>query len=102
MRASDIGTLFDFNYWCNRQILAAAGNATQEQLTAPPEFTYRSLRGTLVHTLDVEKSWRLRLRGEQRDVQRRDATILLHAFGHTVPDLEFLYYADTLSGGRER
>lgn len=159
--------MFEFNYWCNRRILAAAERATREELTAPPEFTYRNLRGTLVHTLDVEKSWRLRLRGEpaadwdvsladddyptvasiadhwasdEREMrawlggltddelvtivdlgnadrfplwyylvhivthseqQRRDAQLLLNAFGHDVPDLEFLYYADSLGSGRE-
>jgi uncharacterized damage-inducible protein DinB len=30
--------------------------------------------------------------------QRRDAATLLRNYGHTVPDLEFLWYADTLGG----
>lgn len=160
--------LFDLTYWCNRQVLAAVARATPEQLTAPAEFTYRNLRGTLVHALDVEKSWRLRLLGEppavwdvtlaeddyptvaaiadhwasdEREMrawlggltddelvtivdlgtedrfplwyylvhivthseqQRRDAQVLLNAFGHDVPDLEFLFYADTLTAGHQR
>ena len=163
MRPPDIATLFDFNYWANRQLLAAAAAASTEQFTAPPKFTYRGLRGTLVHTLDIELSWRTRLRGGPKDVwdrtlddddyptvaalaehwardeaemrawlatltdedlaaiadlgdkdrfplwyylvhivthseqQRRDATLILNAYGHPVPDLEFLYYADSLA-----
>ena len=68
MRRTDVATLFDFNYWANRQLVDAAASATAEQFVAPPKFTYRGLRGTLVHTLDVEWSWRIRLRGERPDL----------------------------------
>ena len=164
MRRIDITALFDFTYWANRQILAAASDLPAEAFTAPVGFTYRNLRGTLVHTLDVELSWRRRLRGEPREVwdqsladadyatvaplaaewagdeaqmrawlqslrdddlaaivdlgnadrfplwyylmhvathstqQRRDAALILENLGHSPPDLEFLYYADSLSG----
>jgi len=64
MRKRDIVTLFDFSYWASRQLLSAAANGPVEEFTAPATITYRSLRGTLVHTLDVERSWRLRLQGE--------------------------------------
>ena len=163
MRQNDIVTLFDFNYWANRQLLAATAAATAAQFVAPPQFTYRGLRGTLVHTLDVEWSWRIRVRGAHPELwdksladddyatvaalaehwardetemrswleglsdaelgevanlgngdrfplwyylvhivthsepQRRDAALILNALGHQVPDLEFLYYADTLA-----
>ena len=53
--------LFDFTYWANRHLLDVAAKLTPEQWAAPSEITDRSLRGTLVHTLDVELSWRLRL-----------------------------------------
>jgi len=162
MHAPDIHALFDFNYWGNRQILAAAQEASPEEWIAEPQFTYRGLRGTLVHTLDVEWSWRIRLRGEHPELwdtslpdddfpdvaslakrwaadeiemrtwlgrisddelaeiadvgtkdrfplwfylvhsvthseqQRRDAALILNAQGHAAPDLEFLYYADSL------
>ncbi|MDP9223549.1 MAG: DinB family protein [Actinomycetota bacterium] len=162
MRKQDILTLFGFTYWANRQLLSATREVSVEQFTAPSTITYRDLRGTLVHTLDVEWSWRIRLRGEQPELwetslvdddyptvaalaerwsadesamrewlesltdseltaiadigtadrfplwyylihivthseqQRRDAAILLANNGQSPPDLEFLYYADTL------
>lgn len=64
MRKPEILTLLDYSYWANRQLLAAAGTVPLEEFTAPSMVTYRILRRTLTHTLDVERSWRLRLRGE--------------------------------------
>ena len=64
MRVVDIQSLFDFTYWANRQILEAAAALPDDDFTRPVSITYRNLRGTLVHTLDVEMSWRRRLRGE--------------------------------------
>lgn len=54
--------LFDFIYWGNRHLLDVAAKLTPEQWIAPSDITERSLRGTLVHTLDVEWSWGQRLR----------------------------------------
>jgi uncharacterized damage-inducible protein DinB len=68
MRSSDLAQLFDYSYWAARQVLASATQVPVEQFTAAPTFTYRNLRGTLVHTLDVEWSWRIRLRGEHPDL----------------------------------
>ena len=162
MRRVDIDALFDFTYWADRQIVAAAARVPSDDFTRPVAITYRNLRGTLVHALDVELSWRRRLRGEPREVwdvslqvddypsadalaahwsrdesemrdwlasltdddlvatphlgdgdrfplwyylahvvthseqQRRDAQIILAYLGHEPPDLEFLYYADSL------
>jgi uncharacterized damage-inducible protein DinB len=162
MRVVDIQSLFDFTYWADRQILEAAAALSDEDFTRPVAITYRNLRGTLVHTLDVELSWRRRLRGEPKEAwdvsldvddyptaaslaehwsrdevevrgwlgslsdddlvaiqdlgnadrfplwyylvhivthseqQRRDAQIILESLGHPPPDLEFLYYADSL------
>jgi len=59
--------LFDYNYWANRQILDKAAEISEEQFTAPSDVTWRGIRGTLVHTLDVERSWRGRLRGEPKE-----------------------------------
>ena len=163
MRAEDVRALFDFTYWANRQVLAAAAALPDEAFVRPIDFTYRNLQGTLVHTLDVERSWRSRLRGEPKGVwdaalpvddyptaaalqdawsrdeaemrswlngltdddlgavidlgnadrfplwfylvhivthseqQRRDAQLILEHLGHPPPDLEFLYYADSLA-----
>jgi uncharacterized damage-inducible protein DinB len=70
----DVLTLFDFNYWANRHLLDVASQLTSEQWTAPSDITTRDLRGTLVHTLDVEMSWRKRL--QKRPKVEWDAELL--------------------------
>jgi uncharacterized damage-inducible protein DinB len=163
MRTVDIEALFDFTYWADRTILEASSVVPADAFTRPVPITYRNLRGTLVHTLDVEMSWRRRLRGEPKEIwdaslsdedyptvallaerwardeaemrawihgladadlaaiqdlgdsdrfplwfylvhivthseqQRRDAQLILRHFGSEPPDLEFLYYADSLA-----
>jgi uncharacterized damage-inducible protein DinB len=163
VRATDVRTLFAFTYWANRQVLTAVDALPVKDFVRPTSVTYRNLRGTLVHALDVELSWRRRLRGEPKEVwdvtlavddyptaatlshhwsrdetemrtwlatlgdddmvatqdlgdsdrfplwyyllhivthseqQRRDAQILLAYLGQQPPDLEFLYYADSLA-----
>ena len=158
---ADLLTLFDYSYWATGQILATAERLSPEEFVAPSEVTYRNLRGTLVFALDVERSWRRRIRGEPRarwegelsaedfptvrslaqawgedeaemrswlegldedaveatvDLgpkdrfplssfllhmfthtahQRRDAVILLERAGHSPPEIDFLYYADS-------
>jgi len=168
MRTVDIEALFDFTYWADRTILDAASSLPPEAFSRPVSITYRDLRATLVHTLDVEMSWRRRLRGEPRAVwdstlaaddfasvavladrwaqdeaemrawidgltdadlgaiqdlgdgdrfplwfylvhivthseqQRRDAQLILRHLGTEPPDLEFLYYADSLAASADR
>jgi uncharacterized damage-inducible protein DinB len=163
MRKVDIEALLDFTYWADRKILEASSEIPEVALARPASITYRDLRGTLVHTLDVEMSWRRRLRGEPKtawdtslsvddyptvaalaarwaqdeaemrswiqgltdadlvaiqdlgdgdrfplwfylvhivthsEQQRRDAQLILRQLGHEPPDLEFLYYADSLT-----
>jgi uncharacterized damage-inducible protein DinB len=63
----DLRRLFDYSYWANEQLLAVARSVPSEAFTAPSELSYRGIRGTLVHTLDVERSWRRRIRGEPRE-----------------------------------
>jgi uncharacterized damage-inducible protein DinB len=63
MRKRELATLFDFMYWANRRILDTAARLTNAQFTLPSVIAGRDLRGTLVHTLDTECSWRLRLQG---------------------------------------
>ena len=67
MRRSDILTLYAFNYWANRHLLGVASKLTSSQWIAPSDITTRDLRATLVHTLDVEWSWRLRLQKRPKD-----------------------------------
>jgi uncharacterized damage-inducible protein DinB len=67
MNKDTVKSLFAYNYWATREILRAAQKLPIEAFTAPSELTYRNLRGTLVHALDVERSWRHRIRGEPRE-----------------------------------
>lgn len=61
MRQSELATLIDYMYWANRRILQSAAKLTDAQFRLPSVIAGRDLRGTLVHTLDVESSWRRRL-----------------------------------------
>jgi uncharacterized damage-inducible protein DinB len=60
MRPTDIAELFDHLYWMRDRILTAA-DAPGVPLTTDAHATIRDLRATLVHELDVEWSWRVRL-----------------------------------------
>ena len=60
MQASEIMTLFGYNYWANARILDAAAKVTPAQFTAVVGTSYSSLRGTLVHTYGVEWLYRVR------------------------------------------
>jgi uncharacterized damage-inducible protein DinB len=59
MNIHDMLTLYDYNYWANRQILAAGAQVRAEQFVNPAAASFGSLRGTLVHTLDGERAWRM-------------------------------------------
>lgn len=61
MRIADVQLVYDYNYWARDRILAAAAQVTPEQYAAPAPFPYGSLRGTLLHILDAERSWRHQL-----------------------------------------
>ena len=58
MNIQDIHLIYNYNYWANGKILAAALNMTDEQFLAPASFPFGGLRGTLVHILDAEFGWR--------------------------------------------
>jgi uncharacterized damage-inducible protein DinB len=61
-----IATIFEYNYWANQRILAAASKVREEQLSTPSAFPRGNLRATLIHILDAEYGWRLLLsRGEE-------------------------------------
>jgi uncharacterized damage-inducible protein DinB len=76
MRQRELATLFDYMYWANQRILVTAARLTNAQFTLPSVIVGRDLRATLVHTLDTEWSWRLRLQG------RPDAEKALSASGY--------------------
>jgi uncharacterized damage-inducible protein DinB len=65
MRPPDIAALFDHLYWVRDRTLAAADDPAAPFVDpAPP--TLRDLRTILVHELDVEWSWRVRLASAAR------------------------------------
>lgn len=59
MNIQDILLIYEYNYWANKRILAQCKNVTLEQFTAPAEFPFGGLRGTVVHILDAEFGWRM-------------------------------------------
>src|SRR4029077_2712677 len=65
MTPSEIDTLFAHVYWIRDRILRAADAVDVPFVDASPP-TLRDLRATLVHELDVEWSWRVRLSSEDR------------------------------------
>jgi len=60
MNIQDILLIYEYNYWANKRILAQCKMVTQEQFTAPAEFPYGGLRGTVLHILEAEWGWRTR------------------------------------------
>ena len=65
MTPTDIAALFDHLYFVRDRILAAA-DTPGVLLVDPDPPTVRDLRATLVHELDVEWSWRVRLAAADR------------------------------------
>jgi uncharacterized damage-inducible protein DinB len=68
VRAEDLVKLFDYHYWANRQVMAAAAQVSEVELAKPATFTWRNLPDSLLFALDVERSWRSRLRGEPKEI----------------------------------
>ena len=61
MNLPDIFLLYEYNDWATRRILTASAQVSPEQFMVPASHSFGSLRGTLVHTLDAEYSWRMLL-----------------------------------------
>jgi uncharacterized damage-inducible protein DinB len=70
MRRTDIATQIDYVYWLRDRILGQAAMLDPTAWTATDTVTSRDLRATLVHELDVELSWRKRVRGASPDEWR--------------------------------
>ncbi len=62
MNRDDLQIQIDYLYWIRDRILARAAELSTDEFIAPETVTTRSVRATLVHELDVEWSWRERLR----------------------------------------
>ena len=61
---TDIEMLYRYNDWARRRVLAQAALVSPEQYAAPALVPMGSLRGTLVHALSAEVTWRRRWQGE--------------------------------------
>lgn len=75
MRQDDMRVLFDHCYWAVGRVLAAADRLPTDRFAEAAGATVRGLRATLVHELDVEWSWRLRLQGESPEVWGPEAEL---------------------------
>ena len=75
MRISEATTLFDYLSWTRDAVLAAAGQLEADEFTGTQTVTSRDLRATLVHELDVQWSWRERLKGADWDEWGPDAEL---------------------------
>ena len=67
-----IRLLFDHAYWATGILLERASHLQPEEWTAAAAQGERGLRDGLVHCLDVERSWRLRLIDDSLDEWRRE------------------------------
>jgi uncharacterized damage-inducible protein DinB len=75
MRTSDATTLFEHLYWVRDAVLRAADGLSADEFTSTDTVTNRDLRATLVHELDVQWSWRERLKGADWDEWGPDAEL---------------------------
>jgi uncharacterized damage-inducible protein DinB len=58
MNIQDVRFIYEYNYWANKKILAAATKVTEAQFVAPSEFPIGPLRRTMLHVVDAEYGWR--------------------------------------------
>jgi len=57
--------IYDYLYWARDKVLSAAEGMTEEEFGRDNGFTYKSLRGILLHALAGETMWGARMRGEE-------------------------------------
>jgi uncharacterized damage-inducible protein DinB len=86
VRTSDAATLIEHLYWIRDRVLDASARLEPAAFLAARGVSDRDLRATLVHELDVQWSWRERLRGADWDEWGPDAELR----GADYPTLEAL------------
>lgn len=84
MRAAEAAELIDYLYWVRDAVLGAAAGLDDARFTSADTVATRDLRATLVHELDVQWSWRERLRGADWEEWGPDAELR----GEDYPTLE--------------
>ncbi|MGH2428220.1 MAG: DinB family protein [Candidatus Limnocylindria bacterium] len=75
MQTSEAVLLFDYLYWARDAVIRAAQELSADDFVGTETVTNRDLRATLVHELDVQWSWRERLRGADWDEWGPDADL---------------------------
>ncbi|MBA2263952.1 MAG: DinB family protein [Chloroflexi bacterium] len=75
MRTSEATTLFDYLYWARDVVMAATADLTTAEFRSTDTVSNRDLRATLVHELDVQWSWRERLKGADWEEWGPDAEL---------------------------
>lgn len=56
-----LSIMFNYNYWANRKILAAAQGLSTKQYMNDARLGFGSIHETLVHILAAERLWRRRM-----------------------------------------
>jgi uncharacterized damage-inducible protein DinB len=65
LNADYFRTLYDYHYWARDRVLAAADGMTEDEYAREMGFTYKSIRGMLMHTMTAEIMWFARARGNE-------------------------------------
>jgi uncharacterized damage-inducible protein DinB len=61
MRHEDVDALVDYLFWARDRVLAATAALPEDEFRSDETVTTRDLRATLVHQLENEWAWRIRL-----------------------------------------
>jgi uncharacterized damage-inducible protein DinB len=61
MRHDEVGELIEYLFWVRDRVLASAATLADSEFRSPDTVTTRTLRATLVHQLENEWAWRIRL-----------------------------------------
>lgn len=92
MTTDKIKLLYEYNWWANHRVLTTCAQLSPEQYAASTSFGpgLRSLRATVLHTLNSERGWRLICQG----AERVDWDELTEADFPTVPHLAARWQAE--------